>query len=240
MFRNVYQDTDYAEAYAGLEWKGTYYLVVRDLPGILREHVTGRRALDFGCGTGRSTRLLRSYGFDAKGVDVAESMIRRAREADPDGTYALLADGDLDRFPAGALDLVLAAFPFDNIPGAAKAGLFRALGRLLAGTGRVVNIVSSPEMYTHEWATFSTRDYPENRAARNGDVVRIVTTDFRNPPPAEDILWDDEAYRAVYARAGLDVVATYRPLAGPGDPGEWKSETDVAPWVFYVLAAKGR
>lgn len=238
MFRNVYQDTGYAEAYAGLEWGGTYHLIHRDLPGILREHVTGRRALDFGCGTGRSTRLLRSYGFDATGVDVAESMIERAKRIDPEGAYVLLADGDIDRLSAGSFDLVLAAFPFDNVPGDAKVGLFRSLGRLLSGNGRIVNIVSSPEIYTHEWASFSTRDFPENRAARNGDVVRIVTTAFRDAKPCEDVLWDDDAYREVYARSGLEVLATYRPLAHADDPGPWISETAVAPWVVYVLSGR--
>lgn len=57
------------------------------LPDILRKHVEGRRALDFGCGTGRSTRLLRSLGFDATGVDIAGSMIAQARTIDADGDY---------------------------------------------------------------------------------------------------------------------------------------------------------
>ena len=29
-------------------WTGTYYLIYRDLPDILRRHVSGVRALDFG------------------------------------------------------------------------------------------------------------------------------------------------------------------------------------------------
>jgi predicted TPR repeat methyltransferase len=57
--------------------------VQRDLPVILREHVSGRRAVDFGCGTGRSTRLLRSFGFEVVGVDVSASMIHQARQIDP-------------------------------------------------------------------------------------------------------------------------------------------------------------
>jgi len=207
MFRNVYADDDYAESYARLEWDGTYYLVFRDLPSILRQHVTGRRALDFGCGTGRSTRLLWSYGFNVKGVDIAESMIRSARELDPQGDYLLLADGNLSGLPAASFDLVLAAFPFDNIPAAEKAGCFRALVPLLAANGRMVNIVSSPEIYTHEWTSFSTRDHPENRSARDGDIVRIVTTQFLSGKPAEDVLCSDEAYREIYGQSGLEVVA---------------------------------
>jgi hypothetical protein len=51
-FVNVYDDRARAAAYARLEFPGTYYLAFRDLPAILAEHVQGRQAVDFGCGTG--------------------------------------------------------------------------------------------------------------------------------------------------------------------------------------------
>lgn len=236
-FRNVYADADYAADYAGLEWTGTYHLVRQELPEVLRAHVAGRRAIDFGCGTGRSARLLRSLGFEVTGVDISPSMIARARQLDPAGDYRLLGDGGLEALRIGPVALVLAAFPFDNTPAPEKARLFRELRRHLAPGGRIVNVVSSPEIYTHEWASFTTRDFPENRQARDGDVVRIVTREFATGRPAEDILCSDEAYRALYEQAGLAVVADSRPLAR-GDEGlPWVSETRVAPWVIWVLRA---
>jgi hypothetical protein len=162
-------------------------------------------------------------------------MIGRARQMDPEGDYRLVVDGDLGRLETGSFDLVLAAFPFDNIPAARKPGCFRALVDLLGVTGRIVNIVSSPEIYTHEWVSFSTQDYPENRRARDGEIVRIVTTEFRKGRPAEDVLCSDAAYREIYRHAGLEPEATYRPLAGEGDGWTWVSETRVPPWVIYVL-----
>lgn len=94
-FKNSYQDEAYAAAYAKLEYPGTYYLAFRDLPEILSSHVVGKLALDIGCGSGRSTRLLGKLGFDAVGADIAEEMIRQARAIDPAGDYRLVADGDL-------------------------------------------------------------------------------------------------------------------------------------------------
>lgn len=85
-FFNVYDDTERAEAYATLEFPGTYYLIYRDLPAIIAERVSGRKALDFGCGAGRSTRLLKKLGFDATGIDISSSMIHLAANADPGGT----------------------------------------------------------------------------------------------------------------------------------------------------------
>src|ERR1039457_6325436 len=63
-FVNCYEDVNRAAAYATLEFANTYYLAYRDLPAILSRCVIGTRALDFGCGTGRSTRVLQKHGFN--------------------------------------------------------------------------------------------------------------------------------------------------------------------------------
>lgn len=235
-FSNVYDDKERAGSYAGLEFPGTYYLAYRDLPAIVAEHVHGRRALDFGCGTGRSTRFIRDLGFDVVGVDVAEPMLALARARDPQGDYRLVPESDLGSLPRRAFDLVLSVFTFDNIPTLErKVGLFESLRHLLEPAGRLVSVVSSPEIYVHEWASFSTKDYPGNRDAKSGDKVRIVMLDVEDRRPVEDILWTDEDYRDVYRRAGLELVGTYRPLARAGDPCAWVNETTIAPWTIYVL-----
>jgi SAM-dependent methyltransferase len=233
---NCYEDPRRAAAYAKLEFPGTYYLAYRDLPRILQDHVPGRRALDFGCGTGRSTRFLEQLGFATTGVDIAEDMIARAREADPAGDYVLVPEGDLGAFADGTFDVVLSVFTFDNIPsGELKVRILKDMKRLLRPGGRIVNLVSSPEIYTHEWASFSTRDFPENRSARSGDRVRIIITDSEDRRPVEDVVWSDESYRDIYARADLAPSATYRPLARESEPYAWVNEVRIAPWVIYVL-----
>jgi len=141
----------------------------------------------------------------------------------------------MDR-PAAGFDLVLAAFPFDNIPAGQKSGLFRALRDLMAPSGRFINIVSSPEIYLREWASFSTAGFPENANAKTGEIVRIVTREFKSANPAEDILCTPEVYRATYQECGLGIVAEERPLGREGDGIAWLSETTVAPWTIYVLA----
>ncbi len=116
-----------------------------------------------------------------------------------------------------------------------KARIFCDLRRLLTLTGTIVNLVSSPEIYTHEWASFTTKDFPENTLARSGDLVRIVVTDHHDPRPVDDILWTDESYRKVYQEAGLEAVQVFKPLAKGDEPYSWVSETKIAPWVIYVL-----
>jgi SAM-dependent methyltransferase len=238
---NCYEDAARAAAYAKLEFPGTYYLAYRDLPGIIARHVRGTRALDFGCGAGRSTRFLRRQGLEAVGLDVSAAMIASAHALDPHGEYVLVRDGDLGRFPAGGYDLVTAIFTFDNVPTAErKVAILEGLGRLLGPDGRIVTVVSSPEIYRHEWASFTTRDYPENAQAKSGDTVRIVVTDLEDRRPVEDILWTDESYREVFERAGLELLETCRPLGRAGEPPAWVNETRIAPWVVYVLRRAAR
>jgi ubiquinone/menaquinone biosynthesis C-methylase UbiE len=116
-FTNVYDDRARARAYAELEFPATYYLAFRDIPRLLAKHVAGTRALDFGCGAGRSSRFLRDQGFDVIGVDISEAMLAEAAARDPQGTYLRLTNNDFGPLGSRRFDLIFAAFTFDNIPG---------------------------------------------------------------------------------------------------------------------------
>lgn len=238
-FSNVYDDVERASAYASLEFPGTYYLAYRDLPAIIAEHVGGRAALDFGCGAGRSTRFLKRLGFDAIGIDISRHMIELAAGADPGGSYLLVDDGDLRAVEHARFDLVLSAFAFDNIPDAARRReLLRGLRGRLAEGGRIILLGSTPEIYTHEWASFTTQAFPENRRAASGEPVRIVMKDVVDARPVVDLIWFHADYLELFAAAELDLIARYTPLGRAGEPCAWVSETSIAPWVIYVVGPR--
>ena len=235
-FSNVYADPTRAGAYAGLGFPATYYLAFRDLPHIFQDHVSGARALDFGCGAGRSSRFLQALGYQVLGVDIAADMVERAKAADPAGDYRLLGDRGVEELSDDDFDLILCAFTFDNVPQDRKPALFGALASRLAPSGRLVNLVSSPEIYRHEWASFSTKDFLENHSATSGDRVRIVMLDVEDRRPVDDILCTDETYRGLFRGAGLSLLETHRPLALPTEAFPWVNETRVSPWAIYVLS----
>jgi SAM-dependent methyltransferase len=238
--KNTYADSTRAAAYDELELGGTYDLVFRNLPDLYSRYIKGHRALDFGCGTGRSARFLKALGFHVLGIDVSAEMVGFARQRDPGGDYRVIGDGDFSSLLAGEFDLVQSAFTFDNISGLERrARMFKGLAQMLARDGILVNIVSTPEIYTHEWVTFSTRAFPENRDAGCGDIVRIVTTDYSDTRAVEDVLWPHEDYLELFGRAGLEVLRVERPLASGEEGIAWKSETRVAPWAIYLLKRAG-
>jgi ubiquinone/menaquinone biosynthesis C-methylase UbiE len=247
-FTNVYEDAKRAESYARLEFPGTYYLAYRDIPGIIAKHVTSPltplhmergaklKAIDFGCGTGRSTRYLKDRGFETTGADISADMLKIARELDNEGEYVLLDVSGLDVFKNRSFDLITAVFTFDNIPNVEyRTGLLKQLGSLLNSTGIIILVNSTPEIYVNEWLSFSTKDFPENKSAKGGDKVKIIMTDVVDKRPVEDIVWFDNDYRNLFAAAGLKLIETHKPLGKTSEPYEWVNETTIAPWVIYVL-----
>jgi ubiquinone/menaquinone biosynthesis C-methylase UbiE len=240
VLRNTYKDSQRATAYDELGLGGTYDLVFRNLPTLLKQYVQGTRALDFGCGTGRSTRFLQNLGFTTTGVDISAEMVKFALQHDPNGNYQLIEDGNFLSLPEAGFDLVQSAFTFDNISGLERRiKMFYGLGKLLDDNGVLVNIVSTPEIYTNEWLTFSTRDFPANKLAQSGDVVKIITTEYSDARPVEDVIWSHEDYLYLFKESGLNVVHVTRPLASGNEGIAWKSETSVAPWAIYLLRRCG-
>jgi SAM-dependent methyltransferase len=235
-FENVYNSATRAESYAKLDFPNTYYLAYRDLPEIIARHSNGKKAIDFGCGAGRSTRFLKNLGYDATGIDISPSMVAKAREYDPSGKYVVVRDGQYGHLGWEQSDLVLSVFTFDNIPGVEKRiMILKGLTDLLKPDGKIILLDSTPELYMHEWASFSTENFPENKVAKAGDIVRVIMNDVVDKRPVEDVFWRDEDYQHAFKRAGLTLEQCYKPLGKEQEPFDWKMETQLAPWIIYVL-----
>ncbi len=235
-FLNSYEDVQRANAYAKLEFSGTYHLAYRDLPEIIGKYVNGKESLDFGCGTGRSTRFLKKLGFNTVGIDISKTMIQQAKRIDPTGDYQLVKDENFNQFGDEMFDLVLSIFTFDNIATSNKKERnLQEIFRVLKGKGVFINLVSSPEIYVNEWASFSTKDFPENKQANSGDVVKVIITEIEDKRPVEDIFFSPEDYREMFNNSGFRIESIYKPLAEESEEYKWINETRIPPWNIYVL-----
>lgn len=236
-FENSWGNQVRAESYAKLEFPNTYYLAYRDLPEIISKHVSGEKAIDFGCGTGRSTRFLKNLGFHATGIDISADMLKIAKSLDETGDYHLVSNGEYGHLGKDEFDLVQSIFTFDNIPGwENRVNILKGLRELLNPNGKMICLDSTPELYTNEWASFSTKDFPENFSARTGDIVRDIMLDVEDRRPVEDIFWTVEDYHLLFEKAGLKLEATYKPLGRRDEPFKWISELTIAPWMIFVLS----
>jgi len=235
-FENSWDNQTRAESYAKLEFPNTYYLAYRDLPKIISKHVQGNNAIDFGCGTGRSTRFLKQLGLNTIGIDISKDMLEIAKKYDESGDYRLVSNGDYNHLGIGQFDLVQSIFTFDNIPDwENRTTILKGLSRLLNPGGKMLLLDASPELYVNEWASFSTRAFPENRHAKTGDIVRDIMLDVEDNRPVEDIYWTVDDYQKLFQKAGLSVVSIYKPLGKKEEPFKWISELKIAPWIIFVL-----
>lgn len=235
-FENSWGDLTRAKSYASLEFPNTYYLAYRDLPEIISKHVTGNKAIDFGCGTGRSTRFLKKLDFNVIGIDISREMIEMARNLDLSGDYQLVSNGEYSHLGVNKFDLIQSIFTFDNIPGwDNRTKILVGLRNLMNPTGRMICLDATPELYTNESASFSTKDFPENWVAKTGDIVRDIMRDVDDKRPVEDIFWTIQDYHKLFDLAGLEIEATYKPLGYDYEPFAWISEKEIAPWMIFVL-----
>ena len=88
--------------------------------------------LDVGCGEGRFPRDLKSWGYSAVGVDASPTLIRYAREADPEGDYRVADGADLP-FEDGSFPIVTAFMSLHDMDDA--EGAVREVGRVMNSGG---------------------------------------------------------------------------------------------------------
>ena len=111
------------------------------------------RALDFGCGVGRLTRALAERFDSCDGVDLAASMIERARELNKDGERVRFHHNDapdLRLFPDGSFDFILSLIVLQHMKPELMRGYMREFVRVLRPGG--VAVFNVPESFWHSQA----------------------------------------------------------------------------------------
>lgn len=111
----------------------------------------GRRVLDFGCGVGRLTNALAELApaSEVTGVDIASSMVRRARELNrhPDRVRFEPYDGHRLPFADGSVDTAVSLVVVQHAPPAAQLQYLLELNRVVADGGAVVvQVVTEPRL----------------------------------------------------------------------------------------------
>lgn len=132
------------------------------------------RVLDFGCGVGRLTQALARTFAECDGVDIAPSMIERARELNQFGDrvrYHVNDRNDLTLFEDGSFDLVYSIIVLQHIEPVYSMAYVREFARILAPGGVVVFQLPSHALAADE--------QPARIAAIADDVCRaeIVPTE---------------------------------------------------------------
>jgi SAM-dependent methyltransferase len=175
----------------------------------------GRATLDLGCGEGRVTRDLVERGHVVTSIDASPTLLRLAREADPDGNY-VLADASALPFADAAFDLVVAfntLMDIEDMPGAV-----REAARVLDPGGRFCVAITHPLI---DAGQFESRD-PDARFVIEGTYFGKRRPWYYRQPFERDgmtMTFNGWCYPLEeYARALEDACFLIEALREPPDP----------------------
>lgn len=221
-----------AQRYAASGFENTYFLGYRELPLFLEKYSLGRRAVDYGCGTGRSTRFLQSNGFQVIGVDISKKMLQQAMRLDSTAHYLHIKNTQIPVFNSSC-DLVLSSFVLFTVPTKELLfSIFKEAYRCLRNGGVFIIVTGSEELYSHEWLSYET-NYPQNVNLKSGDPAKIKLRDlgieFTN------YYWGGADYDELIRSTGFKILEKHFPYGKLHEGREWISEMKHAPYVIYIL-----
>lgn len=221
-----------ANLYSKLGIRGTGYLAFRDIPGLIKKYTQGRLTLDFGCGTGRSSRFLKSLGLIVDAVDISQEMIDKACQIDQSIAYSKITQNKVPR-EFDFYDVVFSSLVLFEISSIDELlEIFKEIHRVLKYNGIFVVVTGSTEMYNHTWLSLDV-DYKENRNLKSGSLakIRLKEVDLE----LHDYYWTDSDYKNIIALSKFSLVEQVSPLGHPNDNYNWLSERYFSPYVIYVL-----
>lgn len=160
--------------------------------------IRGRSVIDFACGEGFYTRLLKEMGAsNVLGVDLSAQMIALAQEqerANPVGVDFVVADAAAAR-DLGRFDMAAAIFLFNYARDAQTLDRMVAnVAHSLVDGGRLVAVVPNPDYVNGRKDTLRYGYYHEERARHAGGIdARMVFTE-----PCEFVIEYTQWSRKVY------------------------------------------
>ncbi len=223
----------FAKEYSQLGIKDTFYLAYRDIPSLIKKYVQGKHVLDYGCGSGRSTRFLKTLGLTVTGIDTSKEHLLEAKKLDQKGVYTFLKDSTLpyndDSFDCIFLCLVL--MEVSSLEKMKK--MFLELHRVLKKNGTILIVTDAENMYKHETASF-TYNFPENKKPIKGGMQ--IKLGFRGTNIVfYDYYWTQKDYKKIFTATDFKTVKVHNPLATGKEPFVWHSEMKHPHFSIYVL-----
>jgi len=228
---------EFAQLYAKIEYSGTGYLAYRDLPQLidryLGDNIKNSHALDYGCGTGDSTRVLSTIGFkNVTGVDIDERMINIAKTKNTSASFELINSAVIDKHD-NYYDLALSCLVLMEVSTKSELiRIFNEIHRVLKPQGVFIFIVASEHIYQHDWLTVNT-NFAQNKHAKSGDIVKINLTDI--DLTIYDYFWNNQDYMEVIQQTGFRHVEKLAPRGNNDDGYDWRAEKRYPPFTIYVI-----
>tara|TARA_Y100000588_G_scaffold390191_1_gene494930 strand:+ start:1653 stop:2324 length:672 start_codon:yes stop_codon:yes gene_type:complete len=212
---------------------GTGFLAFRDLGTIVNKYIKGVKALDFGCGAGRSSRILKELGLNVIGVDTSIDMIDQARNTSKDINYFLIEKNCFKSLD-DQFDLIFVSFVLMELSSKQEIKmLIKDLSNLLAENGKIILIVASDDLYNKDWLSIDTK-FHSNSDKNSGEIVSVYLSDYGIT--VNDYLWKESDCEECFKQSNMLILEKLTPLGLSSDGKDWIDEYTNAPFVIYVLS----
>ncbi len=201
----------------------TYEISFHELSRILG-NLQGKIVLDYGTGTGRSARLLKTLGAEKViGVDHNESMIAQARTNHNERLDFHLITANTIPLPDASVDVAVSAHVFVEIQNLAEMHTAtQEVSRVLKPGGTFIIIATNSASIGYEYKNYR---YIKKDELKSGDPITCVVKG-ETPFEIDDTYWTEEDYHQVLESNGFMKIRATFPLA-MGE--EWLDEVKIAP-----------
>lgn len=208
---------------------GTGYLAFRDLPLILNYN-KNKKALDFGCGAGRSAQYLEALGYTVTGIDIDPNMIEMAKNKIKTCDF-IYCNTDKLPFHDHTFDLVFNSFVlFDISSKEEMIAVFKEMKRVCKMDGEIVSIVNSDELFTKQWLSIKN-NFPQNKNLLSGNIARLFLSDLSID--IYDYYWTNADYEACFKKINCRKIDKYQPLGYTDEGYAWQDELKYPPYTIY-------
>jgi len=191
----------------------------------------GKKVLDYGCGVGKFSRILKDHGADVVGIDIAEKELAIARRKHADILFYSVEEARglfKEEFDLVTLNFVITAIP-------SREGIrqvFNDARTFLKKRGTLVMMNSNYEKSGGcEFLTFKIGEVRKEIGAPL-TVFLGGAYDF----PITDFYYSADFYIKELTDAGFAIEETSEPLADTDDR-PWKDEKTSPPFILIKAAA---
>lgn len=214
-----------AETYSKLGIVGTTYESGFNEARKIFGDLTGKTALDFGTGAGRTAQLLLSMNASKViGVDHNQSMIDQARKlSDPKLEFVKI--DKVVPFPDNTFDAAIAAHVFVEVSSIDEMKQISSeVYRILKPGSSFVIITNNSKAIGCNYISFG---YPKNDNLKSGDKMPCTIKRDKDSFVIDDYYWTEDDYRNVLRKIGFSVSMTFPLMSGDN----WLDEAKIASHV---------
>lgn len=199
----------------------------------LLQPIKEKTILDYGCGTGKVSRLFRDEGSRVIGVDISLPMLNIAKQDADRIDYHHIDGGHINFIEDSRVHEAFAAFVFCNVASRNLAiEIMKNVNRVLKPGGRFVILNANWEDCNGREFVSYHFDYFEK--LESGQKVNL-TLKSSTPLKVENYFWSAEDYQSMLQESGFEQIKIHKPLAS--SHSTWNGE-DKYPLFLIIEATK--